>query len=131
MKIETIFFVERWKLFYKRLVEDVSIVRISPRSYYAGERMGFLTGAVLGTVFAAMACILIVCLASGCYASLKHTDVNGNVTEYVRIGNQAIGVGTATLPDGTVLNFTGQESKLPHVKIGVDTIEIGGKEVVK
>ena len=75
--------------------------------------------------------IILALLLSGCYASLKHTDKYGNVTEYVRIGNQTIGVGSIELPGGGKLNFIGQESKLPHVKIEVDSIEIGGKEVVR
>ena len=68
---------------------------------------------------------------TGCYASLKHTDTKGNVTEYVRIGNQSIGVGSIELPCGGKLTFEGQESKLPHVSISAKEIVIGGEEVVR
>ena len=66
----------------------------------------------------------------GC-AMLKHTDKDGNETIYFRAGNQTIGTGSIDLPGGGKLTFEGQESKLPHVKIGTDEIVIGGKEVVK
>lgn len=72
---------------------------------------------------------LIACLLLGGCAMLEHTDKAGNVTRYFRVGDQSIGFGSVTLPDGTVLNFTEQEAELPTVTITlpVGAFEIGGK----
>ncbi len=72
--------------------------------------------------------ILLSLILCGC-AMLEHTDKDGNVTRYIRVGNQSIGVGNAMLPDGTVLNFTEQKSELPKVEITATSIKIGGKVV--
>ena len=75
-----------------------------------------------------IAAVLLLALILGGCAMLEHTDKNGNVTKYFRIGDQSIGVGNVTLPDGTVVNFTEQKSELPTVDITATSITIGGKE---
>ena len=78
--------------------------------------------------------ITLALILSGCYASLKHTDKDGNVTQYVRIGNQTIGTGSIDLPCGGKLTFTEQESKMPPIRVTLPNgiiIESGGKEVVR
>lgn len=42
-------------------IEDVRIVRISPRSFYQGERIGFYSGLAIGFVVG----IMFICLALG------------------------------------------------------------------
>ena len=82
-------------------------------------------------LFAVISIVLLITLAllfGGC-AMLEHADKEGNVTKYWRVGDQTIGVGNATLPDGTVLNFTEQKSELPKVEITATSIKIGGKAV--
>jgi hypothetical protein len=70
--------------------------------------------------------IVFMLFLCGC-ATLKHTDKDGNVTKYFRVGNQNIGTGSIELPGGGKLNFEGQKSKLPYVKIGADSIEISSE----
>ncbi len=72
--------------------------------------------------------IIAAVLIGGC-AMLEHTDKDGNVTRYFRIGNQSIGEGMLTLPDGSELLFEGQKSELPKVEITANSITIGGKAV--
>ena len=69
---------------------------------------------------------LFAFLCNGC-AGLEHIDKDGNITRYFRVGEQSIGFGSVTLPDGTVLNFTEQKSELPKVTITATSIIIGGK----
>lgn len=58
MKIEKTFSLTRQWLFWKSTIEDVTIARISPRSYRAGESSGFVCGLGVGIVVGAM----IMCL---------------------------------------------------------------------
>ena len=69
--------------------------------------------------------ILTLLLFSGC-ASLEHTDKDGNVTKYFRIGNQQIGEGLLRLPDGSELLFEGQKSDLPTVTV---TLPVGAFKI--
>lgn len=69
------------------------------------------------------ACLLLFVLV-GC-AALEHTDRDGNVTKYWRIGEQSIGVGSVTLPDGTVLNFTEQKSTIPVLIVTPTGVQLG------
>ncbi len=58
MRTEKVLSVTRSWLFWKSTVEDVAITRISPRSYWAGEKSGFVCGITIGFVFG----ILFMCL---------------------------------------------------------------------
>lgn len=46
---------------HERLLEDVSITRISPRSYRQGETVGFYSGIAVGFV----AGVMFICFALG------------------------------------------------------------------
>ena len=72
--------------------------------------------------------LLIACLLIGGCAMLEHTDKDGNVTKYFRVGPQNIDFGSITLPDGSVLNFAGQEAELPTVVVTATSITVGGKD---
>lgn len=49
----------------QRLLEDCSVktIRCSPRSYYAGEKSGFMVGLTLGIVFG----IMLSCVFAATY----------------------------------------------------------------
>ncbi len=75
------------------------------------------------TIITIIACLLIV---GGC-VKFTHTDPQGNIIEYIRIGNQQIGEALLTLPDGSELLLDGQKSELPTVVVTATSITVGGK----
>jgi len=46
---------------WKRLIEDVRIVRISPRSFRAGESAGFAMGLTMGILLSAVTVFISIC----------------------------------------------------------------------
>ncbi len=70
-------------------------------------------------------CLLVV---GGC-AMLEHTDKDGNVTRYLRIGPQSIGTGSIDLPGGGRLNFEEQKAEMPPVTVTATSITVGKKVI--
>lgn len=58
MKIEKVFSLTSGWVFWKSTIEGAEIVRISPRSYRAGESSGFISGLAIGLVFG----VLVMCM---------------------------------------------------------------------
>ena len=73
-----------------------------------------------------LTCLLFL---AGC-AMLEHTDKDGNVTKYLRVGPQSIGTGSLDLPGGGRLNFEDQKAELPTVTVTATSITVGGKAVM-
>lgn len=63
MKYRKTLLIGQGNLLLESVLEDVTVTRISPRSYYAGEKSGFIVGITIGLVFG----IMLSCLFVGIY----------------------------------------------------------------
>jgi len=60
MKMEQIFSLTKSWIFWKSTIEDATITRISPRSYYAGQSFGLICGTVTGFIMGVMFMALVL-----------------------------------------------------------------------
>ena len=64
MKMEQMFSLTKGWLFWKSSIEGVENVRVSPRSYYAGQSFGIICGTASGFVMGVMFMALIIGLVN-------------------------------------------------------------------
>ena len=71
--------------------------------------------------------LLLAVVLSGC-VKLTHTDPAGNITEYIRIGEQQIDGMILTLPDGSEILFERQKSTIPVLIVTPTGVQLGTVE---